>query len=213
MGSVQGWIPTVLPEGPGSGSPRGGPPDRQGGLGTAPPLRSAETPRKDPGSTWPPLGQPQCPPPIPAHASRTRISHTHLYTYLTHPCTLPCTPLHTLGPPCPRSTRRNVEMAHRRLQRAAAAGCGRRTRMRRKDAVPDASQPGRGGGGTEPRPRLLLPGRRGRREGSTCVCCQGCTPTVPPPHRSCAGEGGHRLTRTPHTLTPPHCRGADALDS
>lgn len=99
-------------------------------------------------------------------------------------------------------------MAHRRLRRAAAAGRGRRTRVRRKDAVPDASQPGRGGGGAEPRARLLLPGRRWWREYLRLL--QPLPSHGAPPIE--AGPGlPHSLTRTPHTLTPPRCRGVGAL--
>lgn len=61
------------------------------------------------------------------------------------------THLHTLGPFVPLH-REKCGKAYGRLQRTAAAGCGFGTRMRRKDAVPDASQPqpGRSGGGAEP---------------------------------------------------------------
>lgn len=191
VGSVQGWTPTALLEHPGRDSSRGGP-----GSSGGPEDNLLRSGRPLPGRL--PTGQPQFRPPA---------TLSPLHTPLAHPCThtsIPATPAHppctsaqrtrtlvrTLGPPpAPqlRSTRTNVQMAHRRLQRAAAAGRGRRTRMRRKDAVPDASQLGRGGG-------------RGRAPDRGCRCCQGDAGwrrralRLPPPPR---------LPRVPVGAAPP----------
>lgn len=99
-----------------------------------------------------------------------------------------------------------METAHARLQPAAAAGCGLPTRMRRKDAVPDASQPqpGRGGGGAEPQTEAAVAGetQAGGREPGTCHL------PAPPPTR-CAGVPQPH----PHSLPDAHTTSLQAADT
>lgn len=114
---------------------------------------------------------------------RTRAAHP--LTYRT-PATHTCTPAHSA--PLAPLHKQNVEMAHRRLQPTAAVGCGRRSKMRRKDAVPDASQrrggPGEGLAGSEA--AVARETRAGGRE--LCVCAAWNPPT--------SGLRGPRHART-----------------
>lgn len=172
-------------------------PDSPGGLGTIPRLGSAQAPRE--GSAWPPSVSRSAPP---TYTLPPLHSHPH-------------TPAHTRLP-SPHSTGRNVETAHGRFRRAAAADEVSQTRMRRKLAVPDASQPqpGRGGGGAEPQTEAAVARetQAGGGEPGTCrlpapppTRCAGAPqpppPLLPPLRRS------HTCTYVCHTLIPPHCRG------
>jgi hypothetical protein len=131
----------------------------------------------------------------PAHAPYTphcALAHTHPHTssHLSHLCTPP----HTFGPPRLDSTRKNVEMAHRRLQRqllqdAVAGGqrccCGCGGCSSRRFA---ALQPGGAGEGLEPRDRgCCCHGDAGWRRDHCGACSPAPLPTsdlvaaLPPP--------------------------------
>lgn len=176
-------------EGPGSGSPFGGPQwSRRPGDNTP-------APRK--GSAWPPSGQQQCPSPV------------HSPT----PTLAPAPPAHTRLPsPTPQREmwRRLTRGSNRQLRQDVVSrpGCGGRMRYQTLRSL--SRSRGGAGEGLSPRPRLLLPGRLRLEEGSPRpVTCQhplplaapgshSLTPSLSPQrsHHLTAG-GGHPGRRTP----------------
>lgn len=191
VGSVQGWIPTVLREGPGSGSPRGGPPIVQEAWGQLPrsgqPRPHGRTPAR-PGRHWVSRSAPHpC----------TRISHTHLYTYLTHPCTLPCTHSAPLAP-APQGERWKwlTGGSNGQLLRDAVAGRGCGGRMRFQTL---RSRGGAGEGPSRDRGCRCL----GDAGGGTGAFASAATAARPPRPRTAAVRGGGAwpTTHTSHTHT------------
>lgn len=160
---------------------------------------------RTPGSTWLPLGQPQCPHPC------TRISHTHLHThlhtYLTHPCTLPCTHSAPFAPaPQGEMWKWLTGGSNGQLLQDAVAGRGCGGRMRFQTL---RSRGGAGEGPSRDRGCCCL-GDAGGGTGALASAAAAALPLCPPIGAvRGGGVGGSSLTRTPLTLTPPHCGRAD----
>ena len=95
------------------------------------------------------------PPPRTTHTCATHL-HTPAHTWLHTPTPRPC------------STRNGK--GSQASPRGSCAGCGGRTRMRRKDAVPDASSLGRGGGGAWPQTEAAVARETQAGGGGAPVC-------------------------------------------
>lgn len=210
--------------------PPRGLPDPPGGLTTSCPGVSRAPKWRTPA--WPAAsGSAAVPPPPPrthtsntcisyicAHAPRTSM-HTYSipatpahtshspHTHTTHTCATHLhTPAHTwLHTPTPRPCSTRNGKGSQASPRGSCAGCGGRTRMRRKDAVPDASLLGRGGGGAGPQTEAAVAQETQAGGGAPRSAAAGTGPRVPV--RACsASPTCHRHTPTSsHAHTSHEC--------